>query len=74
MHLKETESRRWISLLAAALCIAALGIMVFQFVQDPATRASAYAVVAVVLLALVVEVVFRALRGRGHTRPQPQVP
>ena len=71
---KETESHRWISLLAAVLCIVALGIMVFQFAQDPATRASAYAVVAVILLALVVEVVFRALRGRGQPRPQPHAP
>jgi L-asparagine transporter-like permease len=70
---KETESQRWISPLAAVLCIVALCIMVFQFAQDPATRASAYAVVAVILLALVVEVVFRALRGRGQPRPQPQV-
>jgi uncharacterized protein len=71
---KETGSQRWISFLAAALCIVALGIMVFQFAQDPATRNSAYAVVAVVLLALVVEVVFRAVQGRNEAQPQPQHP
>jgi len=71
---RETESHGWISLLAAALCIVALGIMVFQFAQDPATRNSAYAVVAVVMLALVVEVVFRALRERTEAHPQPQHP
>lgn len=71
---KETESQRWISLLAAVLCIVSLGIMVFQFAQDPATRASAYAVVTVILLAVVVEVVFRALPGRSQARPQPHAP
>jgi amino acid transporter len=71
---KETGSQRWISVLAAALCIVALGIMVFQFAQDQATRNSAYAVVAVVLLALVVEIVFRAFRGRAGVQPQPQHP
>lgn len=70
---KETVSRRWISILAAAGCLVALAIMVFQFAQDPATRNSAYAVVAVVLLALVVEVVFRALRARPET-PLPSQP
>ena len=60
---RETGSQKWISALAAILCIAALAIMVFQFAQAPATRSSAYAVVAVVVLALVVELVFRWLRG-----------
>jgi hypothetical protein len=43
--------------------------MVLQFAQDPATRGSAWAVAAVVALALVVEVVFRWLRG--GTAPPP---
>ena len=60
---RETGSQKWISALAAILCIAALAIMVFQFAQAPATRSSAYAVLAVVVLALVVELVFRWLRG-----------
>jgi uncharacterized protein len=66
---RETQSQRWISMLAALLCIAALAIMVLQFAQDPATRGSAWAVAAVVALALVVEVVFRWLRG--GTVPPP---
>ena len=71
---KETGSQRWISILAAVSCLVALGIMVFQFAQDPETRNSAYAVVAVILLALVVEVGFRAFRVRPDAPPQPQHP
>ena len=65
---RETGSRRWISILATVLCVAALAIMVFDFAQNPATRGSAWAVAAVVALALVVEVVFRWLR-RGTVPP-----
>jgi amino acid transporter len=71
---KETASQRWISILAAASCLVALGVMVFQFAQDPETRNSAYAVLAVILLALVVEVAFRAFRVRPGAPPQPQHP
>jgi amino acid transporter len=60
----QTGSRAWISALAAAACIAALGTMVFQFAADPATRSSAYAVVVILLAALGWEIVFRLSGGR----------
>jgi len=60
----ETGSRRWISVLAAVLCIAALALMLVQFAADPATRGSAWAVLGVVVLAVVHEGVFRLERER----------
>jgi len=60
---RETGSHRWISIFAALLCIAALALMELDFARDPATRGSAWAVAAVIALALAVEVIFRWLRG-----------
>ena len=64
---RETGSRAWISVAAALACIGALATMTVQFAADPATRNSAYAVAAIVLLSLVHEIVFRLTGGR---RPQ----
>jgi len=64
---EQTQSHAWISILATVACVAALGTMVVQFAADAATRSSAYAVVAIILIALLWEIVFR-LTG-GH-RPE----
>jgi amino acid transporter len=64
---RETGSRAWISVAAALACIGALATMIVQFAADPATRNSAYAVAAIVLLSLFHEIIFRLTGGR---RPQ----
>jgi amino acid transporter len=46
----ETNSWRWLSLLAALTRIIALGITLYSFAADPQTRISAVAVVAIVVL------------------------
>ncbi|HEX4021532.1 MAG TPA: APC family permease [Acidobacteriaceae bacterium] len=56
---KETNSRGWISLVAGFLCIIAFGIMLFQFAADPKSRESAYAIVGIILLSIVIELASR---------------
>jgi hypothetical protein len=65
---KETGSRRWISVVATLACIAALAIMVFQFAASPATRGSAYAVIGIVVLAILVQLVSRAASANQRSR------
>jgi len=60
---RQTGSRAWISILAAVSCVAALGTMVVQFAANTATRPSAYAVAAIILIALTWEIVFRLTGG-----------
>jgi hypothetical protein len=55
----ETNSWRWLSLLAALMCIIALGITLYSFAADPQTRISAVAIVAIVVLSGVSEKTFR---------------
>ncbi len=55
-----TGSRRWISLLAAALCVIALVIMVAEFLSHPATRQSGVAVAAIIVFAILIEGTYRA--------------
>jgi amino acid transporter len=61
---RETDSHAWISWIAAASCILALAIMMWQFAADPATRNSAYVVVAIVVASIVAEIAYRAMRSR----------
>jgi len=56
---RETASWGWISLVAALSCVLALGIMVMQFAATRETRSSAYVVVGIVLLSIVVELLSR---------------
>lgn len=61
----ETGSLRWPPALAAVSCIVALVVMIGEFLSDPATVSSGIAVGVIVLLALTIEVLFRA----GSPRP-----
>jgi amino acid transporter len=51
----ETKSWRWLSLLAASVCVIALGLTVYDFAADPKTRASAFAIIAIVALSIATE-------------------
>jgi uncharacterized protein len=71
----ETKSQAWISVVATLACLAALAIMLYDFAQTPATRSSAYAVGAAVLLSLAWSIVFRRAEERllgatDATRPR----
>ncbi len=61
---KETGSHGWLAVVAALTCVLALGIMVFQFAADPATRNSAYVVGGIALLSIVFELMSRWYRAR----------
>jgi amino acid transporter len=60
-----TGSLAWVSAFATAACLLALVVMVGQIVVEGHTR-SAIAVVAIALLALLLEIAYRTLRTRGH--------
>jgi hypothetical protein len=64
---RETESRAWISQVAAVVCVAAFLVMVVQFAVDPRTRASAYVVGGIVLLSILIERVSRLTTSQGRT-------
>jgi hypothetical protein len=55
----ETDSWRWLSLLAALMCIIALGITPYDFAADPQTRLSAVAIATIVVMSAVLEKAFR---------------
>ena len=62
---KQTGAQSWISALAAISCIAAILLMVLQFMSTPDGRGSAWAIIAVVLLSIAIEGSFRAYRCGG---------
>jgi L-asparagine transporter-like permease len=80
----ETNSWRWLSLLAALMCIIALRITFYSFTADPQTRISAFAIVAIVVLSGLSEKTFRtfcpdsarqlSLQPRPHFCYSPQSP
>jgi hypothetical protein len=57
----ETNSWRWLSLLAALVCIIALVITLYDFAANPQTRLSAGAIVAIVVLPVATEKAFRTI-------------
>ena len=57
---RETGSHTWLPILAGVLCIVALGVTLFDFMQNPATMSSAIAILAIVLLAIASEQAFRS--------------
>jgi amino acid transporter len=61
-----TGSRRWISALAAAACLAALGVMVAQTLGHPEHRSSLWLMLGVAALPLCYQLVFRAFAARGR--------
>lgn len=62
---RETASRGWISLVAALSCVVALVVMIVQFVTNSETRPSAYVVVGIVLLSVVIELLYRLAAALG---------
>jgi amino acid transporter len=57
----ETNSWRWLSLLAALVCILALAITLYDFAANPQTRLSAGTIVAIVVLSVATEKAFRTM-------------
>ncbi len=60
----ETATNPVLPAIALSLCLAALALMVVQFLSSAATVASAIAIVAIVALSVAVELAFRAVYGR----------
>ena len=60
----ETGANRWIAGTAAVLCLLALGITLWQFLASAATVNQAIAIGVIAIVALVVELLFRAIEGR----------
>ena len=59
----ETQSRRWISLFAGLTCLVAFGIMIVQFAASAETRHSAFVVLGIVGLSIVIELLSRSSRA-----------
>lgn len=55
----ETGANRFIPVVAALLCLLALGVTLWQFLSDPATAGQAAAIGALVVLAFALEILFR---------------
>ena len=51
--------------IAALLCVLALAITVWQFVADPATVSQAYAIGAIVIVSIAIEIIYRVFAGSG---------
>jgi len=68
---KETNSRRWISLLGVILCLGALVCLLWETVQDDPTRL--WVLLVMLGLAFVVEAAYRFLKGRTLRLAQPDV-
>lgn len=60
----ETGTRPWIPALALVLCVAALLVMLVEFVTSAETLPSAIAVAGIVAFAIIVELAFRGMHGR----------
>jgi L-asparagine transporter-like permease len=57
----ETESLRLLSIVAAFACVLALAITLYDFAVNPATRASALAIAAIMALSISTEKAFRTI-------------
>jgi amino acid transporter len=69
MLAKETNSRRWISAMAAFMCVGALGSLLFKTMQDDPARL--WVLLAMIGLAFLVEAGYRVLKGRKlHLRQE----
>jgi len=65
---KETKSRRWVSLVAAMTCLAALGAMLVQLGGQDARRHEAVIIVAMAVLPFVLRPVDAAIRSMAAGR------
>ena len=61
---RETGSRRWLSVLAAAACFAALGVMVVQIASQPEHRHVLWLILGVAGLPFVYESLYRLIAAR----------
>jgi len=61
---KETQSQRWISLVGALSCLAALITLCLELDEHPATQNQLWIVVGVIAVSLLIEVVYRGCTGR----------
>ena len=66
----QTGSNRFVCALAAALCVVALVITVWQFLATPSTVSQALAILGIVVVSLAVELVFRIFEKVENT-PRP---
>jgi len=64
----ETGTAPWIPALAFLLCLAALALMVIQFLSSAETVASAIAVVAIIVISVSIELAFRSIHAQPHAR------
>jgi L-asparagine transporter-like permease len=65
---KETKSRRWVSLVAAMTCLAALGAMLVQLGGQDARRHEAVIIVAMAVLPFVLRPIDAAVRSMAAAR------
>ncbi len=61
---RETGTAPWIPAFAFLLCLAALVLMIIQFLSSDRTVPSAIAVVAIVVISIAIELAFRLIHGR----------
>jgi len=57
----ETKSLRWLSIVAAFACVLALATTLYDFAVNPASRASALAIAAIMALSIATEKAFRTI-------------
>ncbi len=68
---RETQSQRWISMLGALSCAAALVVLCLEVDENPATRNQMWILIGMVGLSLAIEIVYRAISGRSiQLRPR----
>jgi amino acid transporter len=61
---KETHSRRWVSLVAAAACFGALAVMIVQILGQPHHSNAIWLIVAVMVIPFVYELIYSAIAAR----------
>jgi amino acid transporter len=64
----ETGANRWISGVAAVLCLVALVFTLWQFLSKSATVNQAIAIGVIAIVALVLELLFRGIEGRRNAQ------
>ncbi len=66
----ETGSRKWVSVLAAAACLGALGVMVLQILREPEHAHAAWLIGAVAIFPFLYELTYRQIANRSGA-PEP---
>ncbi len=69
---RQTGSRRWVSVLAAAACLGALGVMVVQILGQPGEHVhAAWFIAGVAVFPFVYELAYRGIVARSKTAATP---